>query len=242
MTPRLYLPELQAGRIRLGKEQSHHLVRVLRLASGAFVVGFNGQGQEASMQLLAADAQACLVEAEPPQTINRESPLRTVVLQALCTGDKMDWVVQKSSELGASEIWPIQAERSVLRLTGSRAATRLEHWRKIAESAASQCGRNRLPRLAPIRTLQEAVLQFEAEPQPKSAWLLDPFADQSLSSAAIRPYMGILIGPEAGFSDEEEALARAHGFEGVRSGPRILRTETAAAAVLASLACRCGEF
>ena len=151
------------------------------------------------MQLLAADAQACLVEAEPPQTINRESPLRTVVLQALCTGDKMDWVVQKSSELGASEIWPIQAERSVLRLTGSRAATRLEHWRKIAESAASQCGRNRLPRLAPIRTLQEAVLQFEAEPQPKSAWLLDPFADQSLSSAAMRPCMGILLDPKRGF-------------------------------------------
>ena len=242
MTPRLDLPELQAGRIRLGKEQSHHLVRVLRLASGAFVIGFNGQGQEASMRLLVADAQACLVEAEPPQSINRESPLRTVVLQALCTGDKMDWVVQKSSELGASEIWPIQAERSVLRLTGPRAVTRLEHWRKIAESAASQCGRNRLPRLAPIRTLQEAVLQFEAEPQPKSAWLLDPFANQSLSSAVMSPCMGILIGPEAGFSDEEEALARAHGFEGVRSGPRILRTETAAAAVLSSLACRCGEF
>ncbi len=242
MTPRLYLPELQAGRITLDKEQSHYLVRVLRLPSGALVVGFNGQGQEASMQLLVADAQTCLVEAEQPQTINRESPLHTVVLQALCTGDKMDWVVQKSSELGASEIWPIQAERSVLRLTGSRAATRLEHWRKVAESAASQCGRNRLPKLEPIKTFQEAVLQFEARPQAKSAWLLDPFAAQSLSSASLSPNMGILIGPEAGFSDEEETLARAHGFEGVRSGPRILRTETAAAAVLASLAYRCGEF
>jgi 16S rRNA (uracil1498-N3)-methyltransferase len=242
MTPRLYLPDLQPGPMTLNKDQSHHLVRVLRLAQGAALVGFNGHGQEASMRLLTADSQACLVEADELQTINRESPLRTVVMQALCTGDKMDWVVQKASELGASDLWPIQAERSVLRLSGVRAENRIEHWRKIAEAAAAQCGRNRLPRVAPLQTFQQAILRFEAEPEPKSAWLLDPFSAQSLSSADISPHMGILIGPEAGFSDEEEDFARAHGFLGVRSGPRILRTETAAAAVLASLACRCGEF
>ncbi len=242
MTPRLYLPNLQTGQLTLTAEQSHHLVRVLRLEPGARLVGFNGQGQEAPMQLLVADRQICHVEVGDLQTLNRESPLRTVVLQALCTGDKMDWVVQKSSELGASEVWPIQSERSVMRLSGARAETRIEHWRKIAESAAAQCGRNRLPSIAPIQTLQQAVLRFRNEPEPKSAWLLDPFADQSLSSANLNPHMAILIGPEAGFTDEEEAFARNHGFQGVRSGPRILRTETAAAAVLASLACRCGEF
>lgn len=242
MTPRIYLPSLQPGPNRLSKEQSHHLVRVLRQTAGADLIGFNGQGQEARMRLAVADLQGCQVEAETLETINRESPLSTVVIQALCTGDKMDWVVQKASELGATEVWPIAAERSVLRLSGGRAESRLDHWRKIAEAAASQCGRNKLPQVSPISSLRDAVLRFEKEPGEKSAWLLDPFAKKTLSNASLSPRMAVLIGPEAGFSDDEEVFARANGFEGIRSGPRILRTETAAAAVLASLACRCGEF
>jgi 16S rRNA (uracil1498-N3)-methyltransferase len=242
MTSRIYLPSLQPGPNRLSKEQSHHLVRVLRQTAGADLIGFNGQGQEALMQLTVVDLQGCQVEAEALKTINRESPLNTVVIQALCTGDKMDWVVQKASELGATEVWPIAAERSILKLTGDRAESRLDHWRKIAEAAASQCGRNKLPRVSPISSLRDAVLRFNEEPGEKSSWLLDPFAEKTLSNASLSPRMAVLIGPEAGFSDDEEAFARANGFEGIRAGPRILRTETAAAAVLASLACRCGEF
>lgn len=242
MTPRIYLPSLQPGPNRLSKEQSHHLVRVLRQTAGADLIGFNGRGQEARMRLTVVDLQGCQVEAEALKTINRESPLNTVVIQALCTGDKMDWVVQKASELGATEVWPIAAERSILKLTGDRAESRLDHWRKIAEAAASQCGRNKLPRVSPISSLRDAVLRFNEEPGEKSSWLLDPFAEKTLSNASLSPRMAVLIGPEAGFSGDEEAFARANGFEGIRSGPRILRTETAAAAVLASLACRCGEF
>ena len=242
MTPRIYLPSLQSGPNTLSKEQSHHLVRVLRQTAGADLIGFNGQGQEALMQLTVVDLQGCQVEAEALKTINRESPLNTVVIQALCTGDKMDWVVQKASELGATEVWPIAADRSVLRLSGGRAESRLDHWRKIAEAAASQCGRNKLPQVSPISSLRDAVLRFNEEPGEKSSWLLDPFAEKTLSNASLSPRMAVLIGPEAGFSDDEEAFARANGFEGIRAGPRILRTETAAAAVLASLACRCGEF
>ncbi|MFZ9243809.1 MAG: RsmE family RNA methyltransferase, partial [Burkholderiaceae bacterium] len=139
--------------------------------------------------------------------------------------------------LGASQLLPVRTSRSQLKLEADRASKRQAHWQRIADSAAAQCGRNQVMTVLPIASFEAAVSQAGS-----TAWLLDPFADQSLSTAPMTPDMTVAIGPEAGWSDEEEALARRAGFQGVRCGPRILRTETAAAVVLTAIAVRLGEF
>lgn len=245
MRARLYLPDCLPGTVALSDDQGHYLSRVLRLAPGDPLVVFDGKGQEASAAVSSVAPRVTLsVGTFTP--IDRESPQRIVVMQALCTGDKMDWVVQKSTELGAAEVWPLQTARSLVRLDGARAEKRRDHWQKVAEAAAAQCGRNRVPTIAAVRSFTEALAcakhYLSETAAPTKAWLLDPFAEESLSNAPLASRLLLAIGPEAGFTDEEESEARRTGFMGVRSGPRILRTETAAAAVLAAVATRIGEF
>ena len=245
MRARLYLPDCPPGTVALSDDQGHYLCRVLRLAPGDALVVFDGKGQEAPATVSQTSARVTLsVGAFTP--IDRESPQRILVLQALCTGDKMDWVVQKSTELGAAEVWPVQTQRGLVRLDGPRGQKRRDHWQKVAEAAAAQCGRNRVPTIAPLQSFAQALSRagecLKETTVPSAAWLLDPFAAQSLSSAPLATRLLVAIGPEAGFTDEEESQARRTGFTGVRSGPRVLRTETAAAAVLAAVATRIGEF
>ena len=201
------------------------------------MVLFNGQGQEARAILSEAHPRQTICQAQAIESVNRESPARVTVIQALCLGDKMDWVVQKACELGASQLLPVRTSRSQLKLEADRASKRQAHWQRIADSAAAQCGRNQVMTVLPITSFEAAVSQATA-----TAWLLDPFADQRLSTAPMTQDITVAIGPEAGWTDEEEALARRAGFQGVRSGPRILRTETAAAVVLTAIAVRVGEF
>jgi 16S rRNA (uracil1498-N3)-methyltransferase len=237
MLPRIFQPNLGPGPNQLSEETSHHLVRVLRAATGDSVVLFNGQGQEARAILSEAHPKQSICQAQALESVNRESPARVRVVQALCLGDKMDWVVQKACELGASQLLPVRTSRSQLKLEADRASKRQAHWQRIADSASAQCGRNQVMTVLPITSFEAAVSQATA-----TAWLLDPFADQSLSTAPMTQDMTVAIGPEAGWTDEEEALARRAGFQGVRCGPRILRTETAAAVVLTAIAVRVGEF
>jgi 16S rRNA (uracil1498-N3)-methyltransferase len=237
MLPRIFQPNLGPGPNQLSEEASHHLVRVLRAATGDSVVLFNGQGQEARAILSEAHPKQSICQAQALESVNRESPARVTVIQALCLGDKMDWVVQKACELGASQLLPVRTSRSQLKLEADRASKRQAHWQRIADSAAAQCGRNQVMTVMPITSFEAAVSQANT-----TAWLLDPFADQSLSTAPMTQDMTVAIGPEAGWTDEEEALARQAGFQGVRCGPRILRTETAAAVVLTAIAVRLGEF
>jgi 16S rRNA (uracil1498-N3)-methyltransferase len=274
MIPRLYLPECanrwniddQHSTVCLSREQSHYLMRVLRLSAGDSLTVFDGQGREAPATVASTSPTGTELHLGPFEAIRRESPLEIVVIQALCTGEKMDWVVQKAIELGAAAIWPTETQRSLVRLDAPRALKRRDHWQRIAEAAAAQSGRNHVPQIAPVRSWEQALAAWRdgarpAEPQPKAhtthpetsplrtahtdtAWLLDPGAETSVSSAPL-PTDGpltIAIGPEAGFTDTESALARQAGFTSVRFGPRILRTETAAAAVLAAVATRLGEF
>jgi 16S rRNA (uracil1498-N3)-methyltransferase len=278
MIPRLYLPDcanIQApdgptATVRLSREQDHYLMRVLRLSAGDRLTVFDGQGREAPARVASTSPAGTELHLGHFQATSRESPLSIVVLQALCTGDKMDWVVEKATELGAAEIWPVQTQRSLVRLDASRALKRQDHWQRIAEAAAAQSGRNQVPLVAPVRSWEQALVkQKEAwqgslqpsEPQAKAqsahpdttplrgsridaAWLLDPGAATSVSSASLPTdgQLAIAIGPEAGFTENEIALAVQTGFTGVRCGPRVLRTETAAAAVLAAVATRLGEF
>jgi len=268
MQIRLFHSPLAQGPCRLSEEASHHLVRVLRAEQGHAVILFDGLGNEAGARVVEANAKACMVEVGAVKTVSRESPLQITVAQALCLGDKMDWVVQKASELGATLIQPLAAQRSQLKLEGPRLEKRLAHWRAIAEAAAAQCGRNAVPIIAPLQRSAGYFVSIENSEDSKGGerseqfgqrkqneqneqrkkgleqtrWILDPFASESLGQAPLSNFLTIAIGPEAGWTDEEEEQAQRAGFVGIRCGPRILRTETAAAAVLAAVAVRIGEF
>lgn len=242
MLPRILFRELGPGRLTLDAASSHHLAVVLRARAGDPLVIFDGQGHEGRAVILDANKAQAMVEVGAIETITRESPLAITVVQALCTGDKMDWVVQKSTELGAARIIPVAASRSVLKLDTTRAQKRIEHWSAIAQSAAAQCGRTMVPEITSVMSFAEVMLDWASQTNPKTGWLLDPFADNRLSEAPMSGAVTLMIGPEAGWTDEEEALAKSAGIKGVQVGPRILRTETAAAVVLTAIAMKCGEF
>lgn len=242
MRPRILFRDLREGEFTLDEDSSHHLAKVLRAQSGDPLVIFDGHGREGQAVIVKADKTATLVNVAGIEAITRESPLNITVIQALCTGDKMDWVVQKSTELGATRIIPVAADRCVLKLDAVRAAKRKEHWQAIAQAASAQCGRTMVPEITSVMSFADAISDWRQQESPKSGWLLDPFADQSLSEAAIQGALTFMIGPEAGWTDDEETHAKSAGFLGVRCGPRILRTETAAAVVLTAVAIRAGEF
>lgn len=242
MRPRILFEGLQKGSFELDQESSHHLVKVLRAQAGDPVVIFDGRGHEGQAVIVKADRAAAVVKVSAIHAITRESPLNITVVQALCTGDKMDWVVQKSTELGASRIIPVAADRSVLKLDAARSEKRMAHWKSIAQAASAQCGRTVVPQISSVMSFAAVIADWKSVKDPKTGWLLDPFADANLSNAPMQGGVTFMIGPEAGWADEEEQLARAAGFTGIRCGPRILRTETAAAVVLAAIAMRGGEF
>ncbi|MBL8447175.1 MAG: 16S rRNA (uracil(1498)-N(3))-methyltransferase [Zoogloeaceae bacterium] len=232
-------PLREGEEVALPKGVGHHAERVLRLAVGDPVVLFDGEGAQfsATLSALGGVPRALVGQRETPTT---ESPLALTLVQGLAASDKMDWIIQKAVELGVAAIVPVAAERSVLQLSGERAEKRLAHWRQVAVAACEQCGRNRLPTVAPVRSLGEAL---EAAGENRLRWVLDPAADISLT--AMMPPDGplsLFIGPESGWSARElERLQRAGG-RGVRLGPRVLRTETAGLAALAAIQARWGDF
>ena len=242
MIPRLLHPDLTPGQRTLSAEASHHLVAVLRMRAGDRLTLFDGQGFEAGATVTHADRQVATVDVGEVQRVVRESPTHITVVQALCTGDKMDWVVQKATELGARRIIPVRAARSVLKLDANRAEKRVAHWRAIASAASAQCGRNALPNVTDVMSFTEVLADWAAQATPKTGWLLDPFTETSISQAPMSTRVAVMIGPEAGWTDEEESLAKRSGMTGVQVGPRILRTETVATVVLSAIAMKSGEF
>jgi 16S rRNA (uracil1498-N3)-methyltransferase len=155
----------------------------------------------------------------------------------------MDWIVEKAVELGAARVVPVVAERSVLRLGAERALRRVAHWQAIARAACEQCGRNRLAQIEPVASLDAYLASARAAVGLKL--MLSPVADvafRNIPAPAHGTVIHFLVGPEAGFSDAEEARIRAAGFEGITLGPRLMRTETAALAALAAMHGRWGDF
>jgi 16S rRNA (uracil1498-N3)-methyltransferase len=240
MTPRFFCPQpLHAGaEIALPGAAAHHAERVLRLAPGAEVVLFDGAGMECRAQLTAlgrAPRARVLETCEP----RRESPLSITLVQALASSDKMDWIVQKATELGVAALVPIAAERSVLKLAGERAEKRLEHWRQVVVSACEQCGRNRLPEVLPV----QALVGYLAEaPRELPRLILAPGAATALADLPPAPAVHVLIGPEGGWAPAELEAAAAAGCTPLRLGPRVLRTETAGLAASAALQALWGDF
>lgn len=221
-------------------------VQVLRLATGDAITLFNGQGGSHAATLAEIGKRHALARVGAHDAAEAETPFAVTLAQGLAGGDKMDWLIEKAVELGVTAIQPLQASRSVVRLSGDRAAKRQAHWQALVQAACEQCGRNRLPAVAPVATL-EAWLA--GAPASGARLLLSPRASGSLADLAATHRdawratgVTLLIGPEGGLSADEEDAARRAGFIGVTLGPRILRTETAGLACLATLNAILGGF
>jgi len=241
----LYVPgELVPGRAyALPQPQAHHATRVLRLKAGDAVTLFNGGGAEYGAMVTRVAGDAVIVKVGDARDCARESPLEIVLGQALSSGERMDYTVQKAVELGVAAIHPLAAARSVVRLTGERAEKRVAHWQSVVVSACEQSGRNRVPPVAPVAELAAWLARPVAGEAGALRLLLSPAGATRLRDLP-RPaaFIVLLAGPEGGFTPEEEAAARHCSFTPVRLGPRVLRTETAAVAALAALQALWGDF
>jgi 16S rRNA (uracil1498-N3)-methyltransferase len=227
-------PLSPGARLRLPREAAGHVGRVLRLKAGAALTLFNGTGGEYSATLVAEERGAVVVSVGEARALERESALHLTLVQGVSRGERMDLVVQKVTELGVTQLVPVITERSVVRLDEAQAARRLAHWRAIAIGACEQSGRNTLPTL--VAPLPLAALLRTGTRGAASRLLLSGAAELKLKE--LPPPAGevmVLIGPEGGLTPQEQEEARLAGFVGVRLGPRVLRTETAAIAAVALL-------
>ena len=233
---------LQVGkRIAVEGTAANHITRVLRLRSGEPLTVFNGNGTEYSATILEFHKDAVMVEVKSEQTPRRESPLPLTLAQGISRGERMDWILQKATELGASRIVPMFTERSVVRLDAKQAERKVQHWRAIAIAACEQCGRNVLPEIAHPADILE-FLGSGVEPQT-TRLLLSPASDVSIDEVSADTVgITVLIGPEGGLTETEHEVAMRSGFTAVRMGPRVLRTETAAVAALTILQHRFGDL
>jgi 16S rRNA (uracil1498-N3)-methyltransferase len=241
---RMYFPgELSPGRAcTLPPAQAHHALRVLRLKAGDAVTLFNGDGAEYGAVIESLAGKALIVKIGERRDVERESRLEIVLGQALSSGERMDYTVQKAVELGVGAIHPLAANRSVARLDAERAEKRVAHWQSVVIAACEQCGRNRVPAVAPVAAL-DAWLARRGAPAAALRLLLSPQAATRLRDLPKPDGVVVLLaGPEGGFTREEETLALAGGFTPVRLGPRVLRTETAAVAALAAMQALWGDF
>ena len=239
---RLYLegPLSSGAQVKLGASAAGHVTRVLRLRAGAPVTLFNGSGSEFAGRIEALQGSEVTVQVGEERAIRRESPLLLTLAQGVSRGERMDLVVQKATELGATHLVPVLTERSVVKLAGEQAQRKLAHWRAIAIAACEQSGRNRPPEVSPALLLA----QFLAATAPAATRLILTPSSRLRIPDVPRPEHGVtvLVGPEGGLTEEEQERAVAAGFIGVRIGPRVLRTETAALAALALLQREFGEF
>ncbi|WBG64146.1 16S rRNA (uracil(1498)-N(3))-methyltransferase [Pseudomonas citronellolis] len=228
---------LSLGQHELPEAQAHYIGRVLRHAAGDAVQLFDGSGQEFLGELVEVGKKNVRVELRESFAGLAESPLRLHLGQGLSRGERMDWAIQKATELGAARITPIVSERCEVRLKDERADKRTAHWRQVAISACEQCGRSVLPQIDAPVSLAEWLQATEADLK----LVLHPVAEP-LASHARPGSLAFLIGPEGGLSDAEVEQARAAGFHAARLGPRVLRTETAPVVALSMAQQLWGDF
>jgi len=241
--PRFYCkqPLPPGGSFELPSEAAHHAARVLRLREGDAVEIFDGKGNERSGQIAKISGRQVVIGNLAATNISRESVLQVLLAQALTSSEKMDWVIQKATELGVTVIQPLDTERSIARLTSERIAKRLEHWQQVAISACEQCGRNLLPELLAPMEIMSWLQQMQKLPDTK--FILLPEGSASLR-AQPKPQgkVVLLIGAEGGFTQAESDAALHCGFTPMKMGSRVMRTETAAIAGLAALQTLWGDF
>lgn len=228
---------LSLGQHELPEAQAHYIGRVLRHAVGDAVQLFDGSGQEFLGELIEVGKKSVRVELREALAGMAESPLAIHLGQGLSRGERMDWAIQKATELGASQISPIVSERCEVRLKDERADKRMAHWRQIAISACEQCGRSTIPTIHPPIGLSEWLEQVRADLKLVLHPVAAPWASHPQPQS-----LAFLIGPEGGLTDNEVAQAQSQGFHAARLGPRVLRTETAPLVALSVAQQLWGDF
>lgn len=225
----------------LPQEAAHHALRVLRLRENDPVQIFDGAGNALDAAISEISGKRVILGKLKPCASEQPLPLHIVLAQAMCSSEKMDWIVQKATELGAAEIQPVQTRRSVAKLTGERIEKRTAHWHSVIISACEQCGRNLLPQ---VHAPQEfSVWLAQMRETPGTRFILLPESSTALHEQP-KPQGSatLLIGPEGGFSADEIKMARMAGFIPIRLGKRVLRTETAAMAGITALQILWGDY
>ncbi len=224
--------------IELAGDIGHRICSVLRLEKDDIILLFNGDGYEYKSVITNVKRHTVFVKILEKIKKNLESSLKIHLGQVISKGDKMDFVIQKATELGIQKLTPLFSEHCMVQLKSDRIEKKKEHWIKIAIHAAEQCGRTEVPIIETPQTLVQWVQTRNEE----TRLVLSPLATQSLAATKIRGSVALLIGPEGGLSDDEVKIACKHTFTDVKLGPRVLRTETAALAAVTVVQCMAGDF
>jgi 16S rRNA (uracil1498-N3)-methyltransferase len=228
------LPLAVGAELPLPAQASEHATRVLRLVAGDPVTLFNGDGCDYPSSILVTGKREVTVRVESRQLLYNESPLPLTLAQGVARGEKMDLIVQKATELGVVRIVPLLTERSEVKLDVARTQKRLAHWRAVAASACEQSGRACVPEITPATPLPAWLASLAEDGALRLALL--PEASRSSRELRFTAAGGLLVvGPEGGLGERDVGALTAAGFDGLRLGPRILRTETAGLAALAAL-------
>jgi 16S rRNA (uracil1498-N3)-methyltransferase len=237
MTPRIHVESALAAAddFLLPPLAARH-VQVLRLQPGAGLSLFDGRGGQWRARVQRMGRSEVAVQVLAHEALDLELPLAVTLAVGMPANERMDALVEKATELGVAALQPLVCERSVLRLSGERAERRTQHWQAVAVAACEQCGRNRVPRIAPPLPLA-AWLQGRGAVADAAAWVLSLAPGSSLPAQRAWPAgaLTVLSGPEGGLSPAEEAQALSQGFQPVGLGPRVLRADTAPLALLAWL-------
>lgn len=209
--------------VNIKGESAHYITRVLRLKSGQDLILFNGSGSEWDAQIMKATKRQVDVKLLSKHSINSESPLNITLLQSISRSQRMDFVMQKATELGVKNIIPMTSQNTVVRLNESNVENKMKHWQKIIISAAEQSGRVKLPVVRNPKIFSQELLNEFKSPQ---SYFLDTTGEDSFSSTKISRTT-LVVGPEGGFTKSEKTTAIECGYKIVKTGPRLLRSETA---------------
>jgi 16S rRNA (uracil1498-N3)-methyltransferase len=254
---RSYITEaLHVGQeLVLSEAASNHLVRVLRLGVNDTCVLFNGDGVDYLAKIISVAKRGASVEITGSHAVTNESPVHITLVQGIARGEKMDWILQKATELGVHRIVPVITDRTEVKIDSERSDKKMHHWLGVVASACEQSGRARLPEIIEPCALSHWLIQdknsakFALDPEGKLGFF-DLATTQVIAerksglgpTAATTFSLSLAIGPEGGFSERDLATLKAGGFQGLRMGPRILRTETAGLAAIAALNVLCGDW
>jgi 16S rRNA (uracil1498-N3)-methyltransferase len=226
--------------LELPEAAASHVARVLRLRAGASIVAFDGSGFDFRCELLEVRGERVFVRVGTCTPGLPESPLRIVLVQGVSRGERMDYTLQKATELGVHAVVPVLTARSVVKLDADQAVKKRRHWQALVVAACEQCGRSVVPEVSEPLDLARYLA---AAPRAGHRLVLSPDGAESLAGlATVRESAELLIGPEGGLDDAELARAVQAGCTPVRLGPRILRTETAGVVALAVLQARWGDL
>jgi 16S rRNA (uracil1498-N3)-methyltransferase len=239
---RVHVPDpLTSGRRHtLEGDAANHIARVLRLEPGAPLIVFDGHGGEYAARIETLRKGAVIIEVQERSPTSRESSLSLTLAQGVSRGERMDWVVQKATELGVTAIIPVLTERTVVKLDARQSERKLAHWQGIAVAASEQSGRDKIPNIVAPLALHDFLRSIDPQ---TTRLLLSPAGTQRVTDLkAPERKIVVLIGPEGGLAETEQRAAIGAGFLAVRMGPRVLRTETAAVAALTLLQHQFGDL